>query len=220
MHAGVPCPLFSPPPPPPPDHLSLPSLPSAFALQPEVPQRACVATQHHTRMLAATAAHGLAALDLLFWQMDGAATREVLSAHGLRATASLGLPPGSDVNSEDPESVERGRALLMQVRRTGVWSSAGGSGKVREGVGRCGKVWAATSTTRAVSGWAAGLCCACNMQVCCAGVGLVWEGVGRGQPANQPTNQATSQPTDTAQTHRRASPHCLLALPAAGSVRV
>ncbi|KAG1676507.1 hypothetical protein FOA52_000050 [Chlamydomonas sp. UWO 241] len=49
------------------------------------------------------------------WKVDGADTRAALSAAGLRATTSLGLGPGRDINSEDEESVRGGRELLMQA---------------------------------------------------------------------------------------------------------
>lgn len=45
-------------------------------------------------------------------QLDAGATRELLREYGLRATCSLGLQPETDVASEDPDVVARGREVL------------------------------------------------------------------------------------------------------------
>ena len=46
-------------------------------------------------------------------RIDVASTREMLERHGLQASVSLGLAPGTDINSEDVECVNRGRDVLM-----------------------------------------------------------------------------------------------------------
>ena len=54
---------------------------------------------------------------------DADVTVKLLEEYGLEATASLGLNPSTDISSEDPEAVARGRAVLHQalnlVRDTG-----------------------------------------------------------------------------------------------------
>lgn len=46
---------------------------------------------------------------------DGAMTAELLAEHGLQVSASLGLDASTDVSSEDPDVVARGRARLAQA---------------------------------------------------------------------------------------------------------
>ncbi|WP_369068469.1 sugar phosphate isomerase/epimerase family protein [Kineococcus terrestris] len=48
---------------------------------------------------------------------DAAMTARLLAEHGLRASASLGLDESTDVSSEDPEVVARGRERLGQALR-------------------------------------------------------------------------------------------------------
>lgn len=76
--------------------------------------------------IASTAAAGydlveIAAIDP--WGIDIEMTRRLLQEHGLRPAVSLGLATDTDVSSEDPETVARGRAVLGRalqiVRDTG-----------------------------------------------------------------------------------------------------
>ena len=46
------------------------------------------------------------------WSVDAKMTRRLLEDNGLQATCSLGLGPDTDVSSEDPAVVARGRDLL------------------------------------------------------------------------------------------------------------
>jgi len=49
------------------------------------------------------------------WKVDVAMTRDLLAEHGLRAHASLGLSPATDVTSLDPAVVARGDELLRRA---------------------------------------------------------------------------------------------------------
>src|SRR5919206_2175484 len=57
---------------------------------------------------------------------DPAMTARLLEEHGMRVSASLGLSEDTDVSSEDPEVVARGRARL--ARALGVLRDSGGGG--------------------------------------------------------------------------------------------
>lgn len=48
---------------------------------------------------------------------DADLTARLLAEHGVTAAVSMGLGEDTDVSSEDPESVERGRALLLDALR-------------------------------------------------------------------------------------------------------
>jgi D-psicose/D-tagatose/L-ribulose 3-epimerase len=49
------------------------------------------------------------------WAFDADMTAKLLAEHDLGVSASLGLGPSTDVSSEDPEVVARGRELLLQA---------------------------------------------------------------------------------------------------------
>ena len=48
-------------------------------------------------------------------RIDVADTRRRLEAHGIQPSVSLGLTPATDINSEDPASVARGRQVLFDA---------------------------------------------------------------------------------------------------------
>ena len=59
------------------------------------------------------------------WSIDESHTRALLAENELGVTASLGLSPGTDINSEDPEAVAAGERLLL--RAVDVVGAVGGS---------------------------------------------------------------------------------------------
>lgn len=76
---------------------------------------------HSTISKAKAAGYDL--VEILFMDpsaIDVAMTRRILDEYGMRATASLGLSPATDVSSEDEDAVAAGNALLGQAVSVGV----------------------------------------------------------------------------------------------------
>ena len=74
--------------------------------------------QQARHAIASTAAAGYDLVEISLIDPDAfdpATTADLLAEHGLAVSASLGLGEATDVSSEDPETVARGRALLARA---------------------------------------------------------------------------------------------------------